>query len=59
MTFNQLWNNLMLKKPVPEKGKVVLTKEQFKKQLQQAFEAGAASISLYEKIFGKDANRCN
>lgn len=59
MTFNQFWTNLMLKKPIPENGKVVMTKEQFKKNLQQAFEAEASSISLYEKIFGKDANRCN
>ena len=58
MSFEGFWNILQLKKKIPDGGKVTLTKEQFKKQLQQAYDAGYKSgnnaQSVFEKVFGKD-----
>jgi hypothetical protein len=54
MNFEDYWTLLNAKRPIPFKGKIVMTAEQFKAILKQTWERADRQRSVFDKVFGKD-----
>lgn len=57
MTFEHYWLKLLQKNPISDTQRVSMSKQEFRKILEQSFNIGfneaKNSLSLFETIFGK------